>query len=193
MQSTKKKNICLHLLTKDTNNRDGDLYRGAGMKDGSNKILWFRRRDLTNLLCISSVSFNPFDLNLSGSSRPSHPPRCPRQPKPMGETQSCTNLPQFSIWFPFQVVNKEGGKSGGDRASEHPTAPAPVSTGTWRAARPRRRASRRARDGTRGRRGSSGRRSHLWTGAQRSTSKLSCSKAVLGHTSFNLSFSHDWL
>ena len=43
-----------------------------------------------------------------------------------------------------------------------PPVPAPVSTRTWRAVQPRRRASRRERGDSRGRRGSSGRRSRLW-------------------------------
>lgn len=65
----------LFALTKGTNNRDGGIIQKAGMKDGGNKILSFRRRDLTNLLCISSLSFNPFGFNLSGSAGVSQSPR----------------------------------------------------------------------------------------------------------------------
>lgn len=65
----------LFAVTKGTNNRDGGIIQRAGMKDGGNKILWFRRRDLTNLLCISSLSFNPFGFNLSGSAGVSQSPR----------------------------------------------------------------------------------------------------------------------
>lgn len=76
----------LFALTKGTNNRDGGIIQRAGMKDGGNKILWFRRRDLTNLLCISSLSFNPYGFNLSGSAGVSQSPPAPipRQPKPTG-------------------------------------------------------------------------------------------------------------
>lgn len=70
----------------------GDLYRGAGMKDGSNKILWFRQRDLTNLLCISSVSFNPFDFNLSGSSGGSQNTR-PDAPPPLNPSLRERHIP----------------------------------------------------------------------------------------------------
>lgn len=88
----------LFAVTKGTNNRDGGIIQRAGTKDGGNKILWFRRGDLTNLLCISSLSFNPFGFNLSGSAAVSQSPR-PDPPSTPTRGSDALLLPSPSLLY----------------------------------------------------------------------------------------------
>lgn len=108
----KKINPC-NLPSQDTNNRDGELKGGAGAKDRGNKILWFRRRDLPNLLCIGSVAFNPFCSSPSGSagfSQKTRPdPPSAQTCRELPRRCSCTTLPPFST-FDVKLGMKEVGK-----------------------------------------------------------------------------------
>lgn len=72
-----------------------ELNRGAEKRDCRNKISWFRQRDLTNLLCISSVSFNPCCFNLSGTtgfSQNKPPPPPPSPPNHTHKHEGICNL-----------------------------------------------------------------------------------------------------
>ena len=78
---------------------------GAEKRDRGNKILWFRQKDLTNLLCISSASFNPSCFNLSGTSSSSQ--NKPRQPP--ASTTHLIILPcmQVCTWSIFKTLSRK--------------------------------------------------------------------------------------
>lgn len=80
-----------------------ELNRGAEKRDCRNKISWFRQRDLTNLLCISSVSFNPCCFNLSGTTGFSQ-----NKPSPPHPHQTIlTSMKVYVTWSTFKTPHLE--------------------------------------------------------------------------------------